>query len=59
VERNINTEGNIIIYCGNKHITNTSSTKFLGLHIDETLSWTNHIDQLIINCTRLVMQLGL
>ena len=40
-------ETNISICCGNKHITNTSNTKFLGLHIDETLSWKSHIDQLV------------
>jgi hypothetical protein len=44
MEINISMEGNIRIYCGNKQITNTSCTKFLGLHIDETLSWKNHID---------------
>jgi hypothetical protein len=27
--------------------TNTSSTKFLGLNIDETLSWKYHTDQLV------------
>lgn len=29
----------------NKHITEISSIKFLGLIIDDTLSWKNHIDQ--------------
>jgi hypothetical protein len=30
-----------------KHITNIASTKFLHPIIDETLSWKNHIDQLM------------
>jgi hypothetical protein len=32
---------------GNKHITNTSGTKFLGSNIDETLSWKYHTDHLV------------
>jgi hypothetical protein len=40
-------ETNINICCGNKHITNISNIKFLGLHIDETLSWKSHIDKLV------------
>jgi hypothetical protein len=40
-------ETNINICCGNKQITNTSNIKFLGLHIEETLSWTSHIDKLV------------
>jgi hypothetical protein len=30
-------ETNISIRCGNKHITNMSNIKFLGLYIDETI----------------------
>jgi len=30
-----------------KHITKISSTKFLGLIIDKTLLWKNHIDQIM------------
>jgi len=30
-----------------KQIINTCSTKFLGLFIDSSLSWNNHIDQLM------------
>jgi len=29
-----------------KNISNCSETKFLGLIIDETLSWNQHIDQI-------------
>ena len=29
----------------NKHITDISSIKFLGLIIDDTLSWKKHTDQ--------------
>jgi hypothetical protein len=31
----------------NNYISDTSETKFLGLIIDDTLSWKQHIDQLI------------
>jgi len=30
----------------NKHITNTHSTKFLGLTIDTSISWKDHIQEL-------------
>jgi hypothetical protein len=40
-------EINIHISYGNKLITNTQSTNFLGLIIDSTLSWKNHIDKLM------------
>jgi hypothetical protein len=40
-------ENDIRICYENKHITNTSSTKFLDLNIDETLSWKYHTDQLV------------
>jgi hypothetical protein len=42
-----NHEMNIHISYGNKLITNTHSTNFLGLIIDSTLSWKNHIDKLM------------
>jgi hypothetical protein len=42
-----NHEINIHISCGNKLITNTYSTNFLGLIIDCTLSWKNHVDKLM------------
>jgi len=31
----------------NKTIANVPYTKFLGLVVDDTLTWDNHIDQLI------------
>ena len=41
-KRNFNDNINV---CYNNHrITNTSQTKFLGLIIDDTLSWKYHID---------------
>jgi hypothetical protein len=40
-------ENDIRICYENKHITNTSSTQFLGLNTDETLSWKYHTDQLV------------
>jgi len=38
-------EINIKISCDNKLIKQTKGTKFLGLHIDSSLSWKTHIDQ--------------
>jgi hypothetical protein len=40
-------EINISICYGNKYITNMSNIKFIGLHIDKTLSWKPHIDKLV------------
>jgi hypothetical protein len=40
-------DSNIKIGYNNKHITNTTSTTFLGLIIHDNLSWKNHIDHLI------------
>jgi hypothetical protein len=34
------------IVTSNSIITNVNSTKFLGLIIDSTLSWKNHVDEL-------------
>ena len=42
-----NHEINIHISYGNKLITNTHSTNFLGLIIHSNLSWKNNIDKLI------------
>ena len=38
--------GPLSIYIGNTQLNSVSSQKLLGLHIDETLSWTQHIDYL-------------
>ena len=42
-------EIDIKISCDNKLIKETKNTKFLGLDIDSSLSWKNHIDQMMIN----------
>ena len=42
-------ESNIKISCDNKLIKETKNTNFLGLDIDSSLSWKNHIDQMMIN----------
>jgi exonuclease III len=38
---------NMLIHHNNNYITNAFQTKFLGLTIEVTLSWKEHIDQLI------------
>jgi len=38
---------NMQIQHNHNYISNTSETKFLGLIIDDTLSWKQHIDQII------------
>jgi len=38
---------NLKIGFKNNFITNSSYTKFLGVKMDNTLSWNNHIDLLI------------
>jgi hypothetical protein len=40
---------NINIGYDNKQIANSTSTKFLGLIIDNMLSWKSHIDWLCLN----------
>jgi hypothetical protein len=40
---------NMQIQHNHNSISNTSETKFLGLIIDDTLLWKQHIDQLIKN----------
>jgi hypothetical protein len=42
-------EIDIKINCHNKLIKETKNTKFLGLDIDSSLSWKNHIDQMMFN----------
>jgi hypothetical protein len=37
------------INCHNKLIKETKNTKFPGLDIDSSLSWKNHIDQMMLN----------
>jgi len=45
-------EINIKISCDNKLIKVVKNTKFLGLDIDSSLSWKNHIDQMMIKLSR-------
>jgi hypothetical protein len=40
----------------NKTIANIPYTKFLGLVVDDTLNWNNHIDQLKPDWTLHVLQ---
>ena len=40
-------KANFLLLNFNTTIANVTYTKFLGLVIDETLTWDNHIDQLI------------
>jgi len=40
------------IICDNKLIKETKNNKFLGLDIDSSLSWRNHIDQMMIKLNR-------
>ena len=40
-------ETNIKITCDNKLIKETKNIKFLGLNIDSSLSWKDHIDQIM------------
>jgi hypothetical protein len=35
------------VMCKNKKIANTCNTKFLGLTLDNTFSWKNHIDTIV------------
>jgi mannose/fructose/N-acetylgalactosamine-specific phosphotransferase system component IID len=35
------------VMCKNKEIANTCNTKFLGLTLDNTFSWKNHIDTIV------------
>jgi hypothetical protein len=45
-------EINTKISCGNKLIKETKNTKFLGLDIDNSFSWKNHIDQMMLKLGR-------
>ena len=40
------------IVTSNSLITNTNSTKFLGLIIDSTLSWKNHVNELTLKLNK-------
>jgi hypothetical protein len=40
------------ISCGNKLIKKTKNTKFLGLDLDSSLSWKDHIDQIMLKLGR-------
>ena len=49
-------ENNLKLYYRNKEINRVSNTKFLGVFIDEKLSWNNHIDNL---CKTLSKNIGI
>jgi hypothetical protein len=51
-------ESNIKISCDNKLIKETKNTKYLGLDIDSSLSWKNHIDQMMIKLSRTCYAVG-
>ena len=52
-------EINIKISCDNKLIKETKNTKFTGLDIGSSLSWKNHIDQMMIKLSRACYALGM
>jgi hypothetical protein len=45
-------ETNFKITCNNKLIKETKNTKFLGLDIDSSLSWKDHIEQMMFKLRR-------
>ena len=45
-------EINMKISCDNKQIKDTKNAKFLGLDIDNSLSWKDHIDQMMFKLGR-------
>ena len=45
-------ETNLKITCDNKLIKKTKNTKFLGLNIDSSLSWEDHIEQMMFKLGR-------
>ena len=57
VNRNPNFEGNI--YIGSKTINKVSHTKFLGVNIDEHLSWNTHVQNLALKLTSGVYSLNM
>ena len=44
-----NKEIDMQVYFANKYITNIHSTKFLGLIIDTSMSWKDHIKEITLN----------
>jgi hypothetical protein len=38
---------NLHVMCKNREIANTCKTKFLGLTLDSTFSWKNHVDTIM------------
>ena len=42
----------IHISCNNKYIVNNTETQFLGITIDSSLSWKNHIDGLTVKLSK-------
>jgi hypothetical protein len=48
---------NLNVVHGDKKIANTCTTKFLGLTLENTLSWKTHIDTIVLKLSSATLQL--